>query len=164
MLCGAFAVRKAGACLVNEDPICRLIVDARACNELLQSFGGDLGDMALPSQFLSLVLAEDEVMLVSGEDLKSSFYLCRLPHRWAAYFCFERELPDFEVGSTSPMVRIGASVLPMGFSNATACLQTWHRRLALNVAEHGAHAVPGLPGLRPGEELRRGAPHPSTQP
>ena len=164
VLCGAFAVRKAGSVLANGDPICRIIMDVRACNELLQCFGGDLGDMALPSQCLSLVLAEDEVMLVSGEDLKSSFYICRLPHRWAAYFCFERELPGFEVGSPERLVRIGASVLPMGFSNATACLQTWHWRLALNVAERGSLAVPGLPGLRPEEERRRGAPHPWTQP
>ena len=104
-------------------------MDIRATNELLLAMGGDLDDMALPSQFMSLVLSQDEIVLVSGEDLKSSFYLCALPHRWAAYFCFERELDGAVVGSSAARVRIGACVLPMGFSNATACLQTWHRRL-----------------------------------
>ena len=99
--------------------------------------GGELDDVALPSQFVSLVLQYDEVLLVSGEDLKSSFCVCRLPRHCAAFFCFERELDGHEVGSPIARVRIGATVLSMGFCNATACLQTWHRSFALNITESG---------------------------
>ena len=51
-------------------------------------------------------------------------------------------------------------MLPMGFCNATACLQTWHRRLALNDGAGGAPAVGGHAGLDRSEELRRMRPHP----
>ena len=64
ILAGAFRKRKQGAELPDGQPVRRLIMDVRACNELMRSMGGDLDDMALPSQFLSLLLRRGEVLLV----------------------------------------------------------------------------------------------------
>ena len=57
-------------------------------------------------------------------------------------------------------MHIGAQVLPLGFSNVTACMQTWNRRLALNKSFEGSSIVRGLPGLEPLQELRLGKPTP----
>ena len=160
VLAGAFGVRKVGAALPDGSPVLRLIMDLRSCNELMRSPGGRLDDMALPSQFLSLLMQQGEVLLVSGEDLKSIFYFCRLPDKWAAYFCFERELDAARLNGGTGRVRIGAIVLPMGFCNATACLQTWHRRLALSEGAEGAPAVEGAAGLDRTEQICRTRPHP----
>ena len=55
-LAEAVGVRKQGAELLDGQPVCLLIMDVRACSELMLSPGGDLDDAAVPSQLLPLLM------------------------------------------------------------------------------------------------------------
>ena len=66
----AFAGRKQGAEIPDGQPVCRVIMEVRACSELMLSLGGDIDDTAVPSQFLSFLMQRGEVLLVSDEDLE----------------------------------------------------------------------------------------------
>ena len=110
-------------------------MDVRQLNALMMILEGDLDSMALPSQFLSLVLESGDVLLIGGEDLVSSFYLCLLEDGWPEHFVFEKPVEGLDFGLPAGPHRIGACVLPMGFSGATGCLQSWHRTIATEAAE-----------------------------
>ena len=154
VLNGAFPVEKPGKFLDNGRVVRRLIMDVWQTNALLLCLQGDLPSMAFPSQFLSLIVGADETLLWSGEDLVASFYLFGLPRAWAAWFCFEREVEGARVGLPTGRLRVCASVLPMGFSGATGCLQSLHRRVAIEPADEV------FPGLDPEREFRRDTPRP----
>ena len=68
---GAFLVVKPGRTLDGGRPVGRLIMDVRQTNALMRVLEGDLDSMALPSQFLSVVLDDDEILLIGGEDMVS---------------------------------------------------------------------------------------------
>ena len=77
VLQGGFLVEKPGRFIEDGRVVGRLIMDVRQTNALMICLQGDLPSMALPSQYLSLIVGEGEVPLWSGEDLVSSFLSLR---------------------------------------------------------------------------------------
>ena len=96
---------------------------------------------------MSVLILPTEVATFSAEDLVAAFYLLELPSPWHGYFTFERQVDaSFCGGQQGQSVRVGAVVLPMGFSGATAVMQNWHRRLAGGLLPNSVMAgVSGLP-------------------
>ena len=61
VLQGAFMVTKAGRTLDDGRAVGRLIMDVRQTNSLMRVLEGDLDSMALPSQFITIVLEDGDV-------------------------------------------------------------------------------------------------------
>ena len=140
---GAFGVVKAGKVLPDQRPILRLIMDVRRTNALFHQIAGDLQSISGGPAFMRAVLLEDEVMLISTEDLVASFYLVRMPEKWHRWFAFGKSVSGAVFGLPG-RVRICAVVLPMGFTSATGFMQAWHRNVVLRQAPHLHRHGPGL--------------------
>ena len=107
---------KPGKVLRDGRLVGRLIMDVRQLNVLMMVLERDFDSMALPSQFLSLVLESGDVLLIGGEDLVSSFYFCLLEDGWPEHFVSEKTVQGLDFGLPAGPHRVGACVLPMGFS------------------------------------------------
>ena len=94
--------------------------------------------------FLRMVLTPDEGILFSTDDLVASFYLFEMPFAWHGHFTFSRRVRGSAAGSKRPWVYLGARVLPIGFSAATKIMQSWHRRLVVDLISGVALVVFGL--------------------
>ena len=123
-------VTKPGKTLEDGRPIGRLIMDVRQTNNFIKVLEGDLDSMALPSQYLRIVLHGGEVLVIAGANLVSCVYLCLLEDDWLEFFVFEKPAEGADFGLPPGPHRVGACVLPMSFSGATGCVQSWHRDLA----------------------------------
>ena len=54
---------------------------------------GDNDTLEGAAGWLSVILEDGEVMLISGDDLVCSFYLFELPKEWLPYMVFEKQVP-----------------------------------------------------------------------
>ena len=104
------------------------------------------------------------ISIWSEEDMSCSFYIFGLPDSWLCWTALNVELRGKEVSDlcstrlklrADEKVYVGARVLPMGWKSAVGVLQYFHRRLCLLPPPRGA-------GLKPGDELRKDRPMPSS--
>lgn len=89
---GLFGVEKSGKNLEDGRPAQRLIMDLRGSNAIMKIIEGDIKSLSGASAFTSVVLEDNKVIGLSGDDLVSSFYLFRLPPAWHPYLAFEKEV------------------------------------------------------------------------
>ena len=158
ILNGAFGVLKPGKWIGKPEdgkPVLRLIMDFRAANSVHRELPGAVGTLVGPAKWQGFVLGDGEVLVSSGDDLVSSFYLFRVPYAWSCYFAFRKKVSrkTLEVpGDENEMVYIASRVLPMGWSAAVTVMQHIHRQMAM---------VPG--GLPLTREIRRDSPLPARE-
>ena len=79
-------------------------------------------------------LSKDEVLVSSGDDLVSCFYLFKLPYSWSRYFTFRAPVKRSALGlpgGGDELVFIASQVLPMGWAAAVTVMQDMHRNMAL---------------------------------
>ena len=139
---GLFGVEKAGKLLEDGRTAQRLIMDLRGSNAIMKIIAGDIKTLSGASAFTSVLLEENKVITLSGDDLVSSFYLFKLPKKWHPFLAFEREVSWRGLGvDRDGSTYLASAVLPMGFSSSVGIMQHIHRRLALWQPEDGA----GLP-------------------
>ena len=69
--------------------ILRLIFDLEPNHGIQMVLVGDLVEMPASRQWEFCSLPDDEALLISGEDVKSCFYLFSFPGKWKAYVSAE---------------------------------------------------------------------------
>ena len=129
LLNGLFAVGK-GEFHEGEE-IQRLIMNLTPVNSLCQSLKGDVGTLPSLAGFSGFLLEENEVALLSSEDIRCFFYLFSIPDAWKPYMGFNREVPATMVPESwrgQPCVLV-SRVLPMGFLNSVAIAKHIHRNI-----------------------------------
>ena len=118
---GLFGVEKAGKNLEDGRPAQRLIMDLRGSNAIMKIIEGDIKSLSGASAFTSVVLEDNKVISLSGDDLVSSFYLFRLPPVWHPYLAFEKEVSWKDLGvEREGSTYLASAVLPMGFCSSVA--------------------------------------------
>ena len=130
---GCFAVGKGGF-KRGEGPQ-RFVVNMPALNAITEVIEGDMASLPMCNTWHALFLDDNEVVLISSDDLKCAFYIFRLPLSWAPYLCFSEEMTRAELygaGCERPdvLVCVALIVVPMGWNSATGVIQHVHRRLA----------------------------------
>ena len=136
----------------------RLIMNLVPVNKLCRNLGGDVCTLPNWSGMTAYLMEENEVTLMSSEDIRCFFYLFQIPKVWRRYMGFNMMVPEDQVPSSLrglPCVLV-SRVLPMGFLNSVAIAQHIHRRVA-RAALHNS-----LVGLGPQQEIRRDRPLPSA--
>ena len=154
VLAGAFGVTKRGKFLNDGRPVLRLIINLTPANMCQEAITGDVDLLSSAGSWLSLVLLDGEVMLVSGDDLVCSFYLFSLPECWAPYFTLAKPVSRASLfGSGDGMVWLSVKVLPMGWLSAVGVMQHAHRAILRWQQPMGA-------ALEAGREVRKDRPQP----
>ena len=161
ILNGAFGVIKPNKWVGDPSenrPVLRLIMDFRAANSVHRMLPGSVSSLVGAAKWQGFCLDEDEVLLASGDDLVSAFYLFRLPSCWSRYFTFRKPIPRGELGldgNPDDLVYIASQVLPMGWGAAVTIMQHMHRNMALRSLalpeEREIHRERGLPQKLTGE-------------
>ena len=142
---GLFGVEKTGRDLPDGRCAQRLIMDLRGSNSILKQIAGDVQTLSGACAFTTVVLDDNQIISISGDDLVSSFYLFRLPACWLPYLAFERPVSWRALGvDKEGDTFLGASVLPMGFNSSVGIMQHIHRRLALWNPLEGAGLLDNL--------------------
>ncbi|CAJ1461453.1 unnamed protein product [Effrenium voratum] len=160
---GAFGVVKPGKYLEDERPVLRFIMDFRATNSVSRVLTGDVKSLTGAASLQHIVLPEGKVLRMSADDLVAAFYLFALPRGWSRLMCFGGPVAWKSLGyAREGRVRVGATVLPMGWASAVGVLQHAHRRLALRSPLRGGAGFLGrceirrdsvFPNLELGESL-----------
>ncbi len=150
ILNGAFGVTKPNKWVGDPEdgiPVLRFIMDFRAANAAHRMLPGAVSSLVGASKWQGFCLGDGEVLLSSGDDLVSAFYLFRLPWSWSRYFTFRKRVRRSALGlldNPDSFTYITSRVLPMGWSAAVTVMQHMHRSVALNG-----------PVLPPSREIRR---------
>jgi len=88
-----------------------------------------LGQMAM------MQVDEDEEVLIDSEDLTSCFNLFRLPDEWLGYSAFAKQVSGAVFGrAESERAFVGMRVVPMGWINSVALMQTVVRTLVFGMS------------------------------
>ena len=150
----------------------RLICNLVPSNGFFREIRGDVDHLPYMMQWASLILHDDEVLLISQEDMTCAFYLFRMPRAWCPYFAVglpitldeltgnarARDISQRMAGNVNPKTRgyLVLQVLPMGWKSAVGIMQAVHRRLlASSLAQGNRLPTPG--------EIRKTAPMPTSQ-
>ena len=88
---GCFGVGKSGFSRGSGPQ--RFVVNMPALNAIMDVIEGDMASLPMVSTWHALLLEQDEVVLLSSDDLKCAFYIFRLPLSWAPYLCFSEDIP-----------------------------------------------------------------------
>ncbi len=137
ILNGAFGVVKPGRWIgdpLENRPVLRLIMDFRAANMVHRELPGGVHTLVGPSKWQGFVLEKGEVLVSSGDDLVSSFYLFRIPYEWSKYFAFRKMVQRGVLqvpGDPNEWVYVASCVLPMGWTAAVTVMQHIHRSISL---------------------------------
>ena len=135
----------------KDDPGCpgvqqlRLICNLVPSNGFFREIRGDVDHLPYMMQWSSLVLQDDEVLLVSQEDMTCAFYLFRMFKAWCPYFAVglpiileelqgnsrARDISQRMAGHPAAKTKsyLVLQVLPMGWKSAVGIMQAVHRRL-----------------------------------
>ena len=122
VLNGAFGVPKSGPAPDGHDVALRFIANLTPSNSGQYIIAGDLHAPPLPGEYGHVVLADDEVLALSGEDISGCFHLYELPVAWRRWFAFEKPRTDGKY--------VTVRVIPMGWLSAVGVVQHMHRRVA----------------------------------
>lgn len=153
---GLFSVSK-GEYSPKGLEIMRLIMNLVPTNKLIRSLGGDLSTLPSWAGMSPYLLEDNEVVLMSSEDIRCFFYLFSTPRSWWPYMTFGREVPAslWPKGKPGPFF-LCSRVLPMGFAASVAIAQHVHRRIA-RLALHSP-----LLKMGPWSEIRKDLPFSSA--
>ena len=145
---GLFAVSKQE--FKGNVEICRLIMNLKPLNSLCLPLEGDTPTLPSVTSMSGLYLQEDELLMLSSEDIKCFFYLFQVPRAWIPFLGFAKECPS----SLLPEDFLGekgflcAQVLPMGFLNSVGIAQHIHRRIILQSVGSYPHGLGGESEVR----------------
>ena len=131
----------------------RLIMNMVPVNKLCRNLGGDISTLPSWAGMTPYLLEDEQVLVMSSEDIRCFFYLFEVPVSWRAFMAFNKPVPQHVVGDGVYEPHYLASrVLPMGFLNSVSVAQHVHRRIA-RMSLHGLQ-----PSLGPQCELRKDRP------
>lgn len=111
VLNGAFAVAKKGEPLPGETRITRLIMNLIPSNSYQRLMTGDLRTLSSSTNWTSIGIKDNEVLLWSGDDQKGAFYAWLLPPAWRKFMAFRWPVPGHLVGSSLEWTYVAARVI-----------------------------------------------------
>ena len=158
ILNGAFGVVKPSKWVgdpADNLPVLRFIMDFRAANAVHRMLPGGVSSLVGAAKWQTFCLKTGEILVSSGDDLVSCFYLFKLPFSWSRYFTFRTPVKRKFLGlagNGDDWVYIASQVLPMGWAAAVTVMQHMHRNMALR--------MDGLPVSR---EIHRERPMPERE-
>ena len=131
----------------------RLIMNLVPVNKLCRNLGSDLSTLPSWAGMSPYLLGEDEVIVMSSEDIRCFFYLFSIPNDWKSFMSFGKEVPRnlWPEGCSGPFF-LTSRVLPMGFLNSVSIAQHVHRR----ISRLALHSPVGSLGAQ--HELRKDKP------
>ena len=129
LLNGLFAVGKNE--FIDGKETQRLIMNLTPLNSISQNLSGDVGTLPGLAGFSGFLLEDDQVALLSSEDIKCFFYLFAVPDAWKPFLGFNREVSEDLVPSRFQGRKcvLVSRVLPMGYANSVAIAQHIHRNV-----------------------------------
>ena len=123
ILNGLFGVGKPSF-LQDGRQILRLIMNLTGSNATQEQLTG--GCVGLPSimSWQSIVLEENQGLSLFQSDMRSAFYLFRLPGMWKPHLCFNLLASGLDLGfSDSRQFALCCNVIPMGWLNSVGIMQ-----------------------------------------
>ena len=131
VLNGMFAVGKGVVNSLGKE-IQRLIMNLIPTNSVMEQARGAVGDLPSITQYLSLVLEQDEKLLLYQSDMSSAFYLFKIPECWHRFMAFNLKLSRASLGlGGSGYVYLCCAVIPMGWASAVSIMQEIADRLTV---------------------------------
>lgn len=102
---GAFGVPRVNEFTDSGLPVLRIILDLRATNFVMKQLNGDGYKLTGTSSLQRFIHDDGKGLLVSGEDLTSSFFLFELPDCWPEYMTLEKPVMPEDIGlkGSSPL-------------------------------------------------------------
>ena len=114
LLNGLFGVLKEETHQGHE--VHRLIMNLVPLNKLCRPITGDVSTLPSWPNMNAFQFQADETLLVSSEDVRCFFYLCRVPKSWTPYLAFARRVPPKLCGGRTEVCYLTSLVLPMVFA------------------------------------------------
>ena len=136
VLNGAGGVKKVKAVGGVSKTLQRFISILVPSNTYQRHMPGD--DVHLPylGQMSMMEIDEDEEVLIDSEDLTSCFNLFRLPKAWSGMSVFAKRVSARVFGGpATEMTYVGMAVVPMGWINSVALMQTVVRSLVFGLSK-----------------------------
>ena len=92
---------------------------------------GDCDALPIITQWSGLHIEDDEVVLLSQEDMVSAFYLFGMPRTWWRFFAFDLIVDGsfFSGGLPGKRYALCSQVLPQGWVSSVGVMQHLHRRI-----------------------------------
>ena len=129
VLNGLFGVGK-GKRLDDGREIQRVIMNLIPSNAVMEQARGSTAGLPSITQYLSLVLHQDEEVCLYQSDMSSAFYLFGIPPCWSRFLCFNLAVDGKEVGMVQEVTYfLACRVIPMGWSSAVSIMQEIADRL-----------------------------------
>ena len=148
LLSGLFGVPKDE--VVEGWEVLRLIMNLVPVNRLCRNLGGDLATLPSWAGMTPYLLEENQVLVLSSEDIRCFFYLFETPPSWRPFMAFNKAVPRSLLREDcSEEHFLSSRVLPMGFLSSVSIAQHVHRRIA-RMSLHGIR-----PGVGAQSELRK---------
>ena len=149
VLNGLFGVAKT-SCLEDGRPHLRLIMNLIPSNSVMLQLSGCVQDLPSITQYISVVLGEEESLRLCQSDMTSAFYLFALPSEWRRFLAFDLVVSGERLGRPrESRFALCCRVLPMGWASAVSVMQEVSQSLL---------DAQGLPGQL---QVRRTRPLPS---
>lgn len=137
VLNGLFGVAKTSA-LDDGRAHLRLIMNLIPSNSVMLQLSGCVQDLPSVTQYISVVLEEEESLRLCQSDMTSAFYLFSLPSEWKRFLAFDLVLPGEKLGKQrGSRYALCCRVLPMGWASAVSVMQEVSQQLL------DAHGLPG---------------------
>jgi hypothetical protein len=123
VLSGIFGVAKP-TLLPDKRPHLRVIMNLIPANAVMTQLSGMVSELPGVTQYLSMVLSDNEQGQFCQSDMTSAFYLFRLPPAWRRFLAFNFEVTgDLIQQDPAKKFLLCCSVLPMGWSSAVSVMQ-----------------------------------------
>ena len=141
VLNGMFAVGK-GTFLPSGEEIQRVIMNLIPSNACFVHSQGGTSDLPSITQYLGLVLDQNEKLVYFQSDMTSAFYLFKIPQPWFRMMAFGVKFRGEELGLIPGVsYRPACSVIPMGWSSAVSIMQQIAERLTTLARLPSSHTV-----------------------
>jgi len=135
VLNGAGGVKKVKTIGGEEKTLQRFISILVPSNTYQAHMVADDAHLPYLGQMAMMEIDIDEEVLIDSEDLVSCFNLFRLPPKWAGMCTFSKKVRSSVFGGPpDEMSYVGLQVVPMGWINSVALMQTVVRRLVFGLS------------------------------
>ena len=136
-----FAVGK-GSYLQSGAEVQRIIMNLIPSNAVFKHAQGGTADLPSITQYLSLVLKNDEKMVYFQSDMTSAFYLFRIPECWHPMMAFNIGFTGSQLGFREQgLFRPCCNVIPMGWASAVSVMHEIAERLTTIGRPPSSHRV-----------------------
>ena len=148
LLNGLFAVGKGE--WVSGLETQRLIMNLTPVNMICREMKGDLCTLPSLANFGLMLMGEEQVCLVSSEDVRCFFYLFETPESWWKYMGFNKLVSPHLIPAhlKGKKCVLAAKVLPMGFANSVSIAQHVHRNVVNWANQEGSPPITGEGEIR----------------